>query len=195
MTFVGLIAHNLWTKKLRTALTALAVAIGVLTVVTLSVVTESLRSSAAAVLETGKAEFTVAQKGVDGALNSVIDDAQVRRLQQTPGVRSAVGALVALTELDADNPAFLEIGLAPSSLADFGVRIVAGRPYTADARDEVLLGWRTADNLGKGVGDTIDIAGGPKTVVGVYRTGQAFGDGGAMFPLASLQADERRAAR
>ncbi len=193
MTFFGLIAHNLWTKKLRTALTALAVAIGVLTVVTLTVVTDSLRSSAAAVLETGNADFTVAQKGVDGALNSVIDDAQVGRLQQTPGVRSAVGALVALTDLDADNPAFLEIGLAPSSLADFGVRIVAGRPYTADARDEVLLGWRTADNLGKGVGDTIDIAGGRKTVVGVYRTGQAFGDGGAMFPLVFLQADERRA--
>jgi putative ABC transport system permease protein len=193
VTFLGLIAHNLWTKKLRTVLTALAVAIGVLTVVTLSVVTDSLRSSAAAVLQTGKADFTIAQRGVDGALNSVIDDAQVDRLRRVPGVRSVVGALVVLTELDADNPTFLEIGLEPGSLTDFGVQVVAGRPYTADAKDEVMLGWRTADNLGKHVGDTLDIAGGPKKVVGIYRTGQAFGDGGAMFPLRFLQGDERRA--
>lgn len=193
MTFFGLITHNLWTKKLRTILTSLAVAIGVLTVVTLSVVTQSLRSSAAAVLQTGKADFTVAQRGVDGALNSVIDDAQVARLQGVPGVHTVVGALVVLTKLDADNPAFLEIGLQPDSLTDFGVQIVAGRAYTARATDEVLLGWRAADNLGKRVGDTIDIADGRKTVVGIYRTGQAFGDGGAMFPLIFLQGDERRA--
>jgi len=193
VTFFGLIAHNLWTKKVRTVLTALAVAVGVLTVVTLSVVTQSLRSSAAAVLETGNADFTVAQKGVDGALNSVIDDAQVKRLQQAPGVQSAIGVLVDLAELDADNPAFLEIGIEPASLADFGVHVVAGRAYTANAKDEVLLGWRAADNLGKHVGDSIVIAGGPKTVVGIYRTGQAFGDGGAMFPLVFLQAEERRA--
>jgi putative ABC transport system permease protein len=193
MTFLGLIAHNLWTKRLRTVLTALAVAIGVLTVVTLSVVTQSLRSSAAAVLQTGKADFTVAQKGVDGALNSVIDDAQIARLQATPGVASVVGALVVLADLNADNPNFLEIGLAPESLASFGVNVVAGRPYAASANDEVLLGWRAADNLGKKVGDTLDVAGGTKRIVGIYRTGQAFGDGGAMFPLTYLQGEERRA--
>jgi putative ABC transport system permease protein len=43
------------------------------------------------------------------------------------------------------------------------------------------------------VGDSIDIEGGPKTVVGIYRTGQAFGDAGAMFPLVYLQAQQRRA--
>lgn len=192
MTFVGLIVHNLWTKKLRTVLTALAVAIGVLTVVTLSVVTDSLRSSAAAVLQTGSADFTVAQKGVDGALNSVIDDAQIARLRSTPGVRSVVGALVVLADLNADNPNFLQIGLAPESLEPFGVHVVAGRPYGATADDEVMLGWRAADNLHEHVGDTLDIAGGPKRVVGIIRTGQAFGDGGAMFPLTFLQGEERR---
>ena len=192
MSFVSLIAHNLWTKKVRTVLTAMAVAIGVLTVVTLGVLTESLRGSAAAVLQTGNADFTVAQKGVDGALNSVIDDAQVNRLQHTPGVASAIGALVVLTDLDRDHPAFLEIGLAPESLTPFGVRIVAGRPFSGDASNEVLLGWRAADNLGKHVGDRLDISDGPKTIVGIYNTGQAFGDGGSMFPLTYLQGHERK---
>jgi putative ABC transport system permease protein len=192
MSFVGLVAHNLWTKRVRTALTALAVAVGVLTVVTLGVVTDSLRGSASAVLQTGKADFTVAQKGVDGALNSVVDDAQIERLRGVPGAASVIGALVVLTDLDSGHPAFLEIGLAPESLAPFGVRIVAGRPYSSDATDEVLLGWRAADNLGKHVGDRIDISRGSKTIVGIYNTGQAFGDGGSMFPLTYLQGEERK---
>ncbi len=142
MSFLGLIGHNLWTKKVRTALTALAVAIGVMTVVTLGVATDSLRSSAAAILQTGNADFTIAQKGVDGALNSVIDDAQVVRLRDEPGVANVIGALIVLENLDGDNPNFLEIGLEPASLTPFGVRIVAGRAYPATATDEVMLGWR-----------------------------------------------------
>ncbi len=193
MSFLGLIGHNLWTKKVRTALTALAVAIGVMTVVTLGVATDSLRNSAAAILETGNADFTIAQKGVSGVLHSVIDDAQVVRLRDEPGVANVIGALIALENLDGDNPDFIEIGLEPSSLTPFGVRIVAGRAYQAAANDEVMLGWRAADNLGKRVGDTVDIAGGPKTIVGIYNTGQAFGDGGAMLPLSFLQGEERKA--
>ncbi|HZP28501.1 MAG TPA: ABC transporter permease [Acidimicrobiia bacterium] len=192
MSFLGLITHDLWTKKLRTFFTALAVAVGVATVVTLGVVTDSLRSSAAAVLQTGKADFTVAQKGVDDALSSTIDDAQMARIRSTPGVATAVGALVVLENLDADNPAFLEIGLDPASLAPFGVHVVAGQPYSATASDQVMLGWRAADNLGLHVGDTVTMADGPKHVVGIFRTGQAFGDAGAMFPLTFLQGEERK---
>ena len=69
---------------------------------------------------------------------------------------------------------------------------MGGRAYSRDAADEVILGWRAADNLGKHVGETIDISGGPKTIVGIYNTGQAFGDGGAMLPLTFLQGDERK---
>jgi len=190
--FLGFIGHNLRTKWLRTLLTGFAVAIGVLTVVTLAVVTESLRASAAEILQTGNADFTVAQKGVDGALNSVIDDAQVNRLAATPGVRSAIGALVVLENLDSANPNFLEIGLAPDALTEFGVHVVAGRAYDAAATDEVMLGWRAAENLDKHVGDTVTMARGPKKVVGIFRTGQAFGDGGAMLPLRFLQGEERK---
>ncbi len=124
MSFVGLILHNLSARKVRTALTAFAVAVGVITVVTLGVVTHSLRTTAAAVLKTGRADFTVAQKGVSDVTNSVIDDAQVQRLSRYPGVASAVGTLIAFVRLDADNPLFLEIGLASDRLAEFGVQVV-----------------------------------------------------------------------
>jgi putative ABC transport system permease protein len=187
VTFLGLMVHNVSTRLVRSMLTAFAVAIGVMTVVTLGLVTSSLRDSAAAVLQVGKADFTVAQKGVTDVLNSTIDDKQVKRVASYPGVTSAVGVFIRTTKLDKANPLFLEIGIPPRDLTPFGVSVVSGRPFTATAPNEVMLGWRIADDLGKHVGDPFVLDGHRYTVVGIFRTGQVFGDGGAMLPLVTLQ--------
>ena len=62
LSFFRLIVHNLATRRVRTILTAAAVAISVMAIVTLSVVTTSLQRSAASVLQTGRADFAVAQR-------------------------------------------------------------------------------------------------------------------------------------
>jgi putative ABC transport system permease protein len=54
-----------------------------------------------------------------------------------------------------------------------------------------MLGWRAARALHKRVGDTVDI-GGQFRVTGVFRTGQALGDAGAMFPLVPFQTAQRQ---
>jgi putative ABC transport system permease protein len=194
MSFVGLIAHNLGTRRVRTILTAFAVAISVMAVVTLGIVTESLKSSAAEVLATGTADFTVAQKSVADVLSSVVTEAQVERIAATPGVMSAVGILVAATKYDNAHPLFLEIGVAPQSLAPFGVRVVSGTAYSATAATDIMLGWQAAEDLGKRVGDTLVLDSKRYQVVGIYSTKQVFADSASMFPLATLQAMERKPA-
>ena len=194
LSFVGLIVHNLGTRRVRTALTALAVAIAVMAVVTLSVLTDSLKSSAAEVLSAGNADFTVAQKSVSDLLNSVVTDTQVAKIASTPGVASAVGVLVATIKLDPAHPLFLEIGITPESLSPFGVHVVAGRAYDGTAPDEVMLGWQAADEFGKKVGSSIVMDGNRLRVVGIYSTGQVFADSASMMPLAILQARERKPA-
>ncbi len=192
LTFVGLVAHNVGVKKLRLAMASLAVAIGVMTVVTFSIVNHSLRASALALLQTGRADFTVAQKGVSDLLNSNVDDASLRQIEATPGVADATGVLVGTTKLNSANPLFLEIGIRPGDLASFGVTVVSGRPFGADAADEVMLGWRAARNLGAKAGDVITIDGTPYRIVGTFSTGQALGDAGAMLPLVPFQATQRQ---
>jgi putative ABC transport system permease protein len=192
MTFLALVLHNVGVKKLRLALTALAVAIGVVTVVALGVVTSSLESSELAIMQTGHADFTIAQKGVSDILNSSIDQSRVTSIAAEPGVAGVVGALIGSTRLNAANPLFLEIGLDPAQLAAFGVTVVAGRPFTASATDEVLLGWRAAENLGKQVGDRLQLDSRSYRVAGIYSTGQALGDAGAMLPLAWFQTYQRQ---
>ena len=73
---------------------------------------------------------------------------------------------------------FLEIGIRPGDLANFGVTVVSGVAYSPDANDEIMLGWRAAANLG---GDQLRIGGTPYRIVGLYSTGQALGDTGATF--------------
>ena len=191
MTFFALIIHNLWRKKARSIGLALAVAIAVMTVVVLDVTSSGLEQSAAAIISVGKADLTVLQKGAADTLSSTIDRQELARIGQTPGVANVVGVLVETQHINADNPVFIEIGINPGDLAAFGVKIVAGRPYTQTATSEVLLGWRAAANLGLRIGDQFRANGTSNTVVGIYSTGNSFGDAGAMFPLPAIQGYNR----
>ena len=70
--------------------------------------------------------------------------------------------------------------------------VVAGRPFAAAATNELMLGWRAAENLGLHVGDTLRVGDRTYRVAGIYSTGQALGDTGAMFPLAWFQTYQRQ---
>jgi putative ABC transport system permease protein len=191
VTFFELIAHNVWSRKARSLGLAAAVAIAVMAVVTLDVTSSGLEQSAASIISIGKADFSVVQQGESDILTSTIDKSELARIQSTPGVASAVGVLVETAHINADNPDFIEIGIDPSDLAAFGVTVVKGRPYSGTATNEVMLGWRAASNLGLTVGDQFKADGATNTVVGIFSTGNAYGDSGAMFPLAAVQGVNR----
>lgn len=190
MTFVGLIFHNVKAHKLRAGLTAAAVAIGVMAVLALGVLTTSLRSAAAGILEVGKADFTIVQKGSD-PLNSSIQERDLEEMAATSGVESLVGALLVTDRYDAAHPAIIEVGLAPQAQGPFGVVLLDGRSYGENAPDEVMLGVSLARDLSKGVGERLEIGGKSRKVVGIYRTGISFGDSTMMFPLSTLQAENQ----
>jgi len=192
MSFLALIARNVFTHKLRSSLTGVAVAIGIMTVVALGVLTHSLRVTAISVLRTGEADFTVAQKGVSDVVYSALDDAQVERIKSYPAVESAVDVLIAAVKLDANHPFFLELGIPPDQLENFGVQVVDGKAYDADATDQVMLGYRAAGDLHKSVGDMITIDTLDFHVVGIYSVGNVFGDSASMLPLTMLQGRERK---
>lgn len=192
LTFASLVLHNVGAKKLRLVLTSLAIAVGVMAVVSLGVLTTSLENSDLAIMQMGRADFTISQKGVDDVLASNINQSTLQSIAATPGVGAATGVLISTVRLNSNNPLFLEIGIRASDLANFGVTVVAGRPFAAGAADQIMLGWRAASNLGVGVGGRLAIQGVSYLVVGLYSTGQAQGDSGAMFPLTQLQTLKRQ---
>jgi len=192
MYFASLIVLNVVSRKVRSILTAVAVAISIMTVVTMGVLTHSLRQSAIAVLRTGTADFSIAQEDVSDVIYSSIDERSVTELRSYSGVESVVGVLVAPFRLDEDHPFFLQLGVPPQELEAFGVHVVEGRAYEASAPDEAMLGFRAAREFNKHVGDHMLLDGDDFQIVGIYSTGQVFGDSAAMMPLVTLQARERK---
>jgi putative ABC transport system permease protein len=194
VAFFALIVRNVLRHKVRSLLTALGVAIAIMAVFALGVLTHSLRQTAISILRTGTADFTVGQKGVSDVLHSSLDESEVARLASYPEVQSVVGVLVAGVELDKDHPFFLQLGIDPDKLAEFGVQVVAGDPYRPEATDEIMLGYRAMRDLNKGIGDTLYVEDQEQEfrVVGIFSTGQVFGDSASMLPLPALQALERK---
>ncbi len=182
---------NLLAKKGRSLGLAAAVAFAVMIVVTLAVTSSGLEQSATAIISIAKANFAVAQKGVSDLLSSTIDASERARIAKVPGVARAVGVLVATEKINAENPVFIEIGINPSDLGPFGVTILAGHAFAADATNQCMLGWRAAANLGLHVGSKFAADGTVNTVTGIYSTGNSFGDSAAMFPLTAEQAYNR----
>ena len=188
MTFVGLLAHNVWRRRLRAVVTATAVAIGVTAVMALGVLTSSLRETAVAVLQIGKADFSVSQEGASDVLYSTMSKQEIDAIRATKGVKSAIGVFVRTGRINAAHPFFIQIGLDPRDEAGYGVQVVDGRSFTADATDEMMLGWRAAKDFGVGVGDRFKLEERTFRVVGIFSTNNPIGDGGGMFPVTELQA-------
>ena len=192
MDFLAFLVRGVWAKKARSLGLILAITFAVLVVVTLDVSSNSLKKSAAAVISVGKANITVAQKGGSNVPSSGIDDNEVARLRWVPGVTSAVGVLVETERINTSNPSFLEFGIAPQDLTAFGVTVVARHPSTADATNQVMLGWRPAANLNLHVGSRFYAQHTWNTVtMGIFSTSNALGDADAMFALPSVQTCNR----
>ena len=193
MSFLGLIFRNVAARRLRSALTAAAVAIAVMAVVALGTLTLSLKQSATGILKVGSADLTLAQRHVDNVLNSTISSEDIQRVAKVPGVETAIGALVQLDRYDGNNPEVVQVGLAPRAQSQFGVVILSGRSYQATNAHEVMLGYALASSINKGVGDHLTMDGGSYLVTGLYRTNISFGNSTMMFPLPILQGRYQKA--
>jgi putative ABC transport system permease protein len=192
VSFLGLIASNLWSRRARSTFTTIALLLAVSSVVTLGILTTSLKSSALAVLRTGKADFTVAQKDAADILASSLDHQDLDAIRSYPEVASAVGVFIQIEKLDPAHPLFLLIGIPPQDLSAFGVHVVAGSAYGATAPNSLMLGYRAARDFSKHVGDVFTFSRNTYRVTGIYSIGNAFGDAAAMLPLPTLQAYERQ---
>jgi len=191
MPFFMLIFRNLLRQRIRTLLTALGISLGITTVVALGVVTHSLKATAEDILHAGGADFAIGQSGSADLSFSTLTEEQLEDVAAYPEVNHAIGVLMAFSSLGS-NPYFVQLGIEPSDLEHFDVPLLEGRYLARGATDEMLLGEEGASQLDKNLGDTVELKDRTFTVVGIYRTGNVWEDGGAILPLATVQEYERK---
>lgn len=179
-----MILANLWRRKTRTLLTVLGIAVGVATVVALSAFGEGLATGFERVFASSTADLTVSEAEAVMLFMSTVDEAVGDDLRQLGPVAEVAGRSVNIINLP-DVPYFILAGEDPRGFAIAHYRLIAGGPLTG--RKQVLIGRTTAENFHKGVGDAFVLNEVIFRVAGIYETGEALEDGGAVISLADAQ--------
>lgn len=181
---------NLWRRKVRSLLTILGSAVGVAAIVAMTTFADGLVDAFSEISSTAEADITVSQADAMILLMSAVDDSIGRELAAIRGVDAVVGTAAGVVQVQGV-PYFLVLGEDPRGFLISHYRIVAGEPIRG--RDEIMLGVLTARNHDKLVGDKFGIGDRRYTVVGIYETGAAFEDGGAVIALSdAVLAFDRR---
>ena len=184
-----MIWKNLFRRKGRTLLTLFGIAIGVSAIIALGAMAAGMRAGYDAMATGSDADLVLTQESAMDVTMGGLDESARDQLLGWPEVVAVDGALVGNVQAE-DSPYFYIYGYDPEGFAITHFRIVDGQALDEARRvrgKPLLLGQAAADSMGKGVGDTLRITGGAFRIVGIYETGSAFEDGGAVMPLDEAQ--------
>ena len=184
-----MIWKNLFRRKGRTLLTLFGIAIGVSAIIALGAMAAGMRAGYDAMATGSDADLVLTQESAMDITMGGLEESVAEQLLGWPEVVEVDGALVGNVQAE-DSPYFYIYGYDPEGFAIDHFRIVEGEALDEARRvrgKPILLGRTAADSLEKGVGDTLRITGGAFRIVGIYETGSAFEDGGAVMSLDEAQ--------
>ena len=184
-----MILKNLFRRRGRTILTLLGISIGVAAIVALGAMAEGIRAGYTAMVSGSQADLVLTQAGMMDITMGGVEETVADQLRAWPEVTDVDGMLMGNVQAE-DAPYFFIFGYAPQGFAIAHFRIVEGEGL-AEVRGvrgkPLILGRGAAQSLGKEVGDALRITGGAFRIVGIYETGDAFEEGGAVIALEEAQ--------
>jgi putative ABC transport system permease protein len=189
MWFGTLILKNVVRRPLRSALTVIAIAIAICAVVSLVGIARGFQQSLADLYERVGVDLIVVRSGGRQRLNSALDARLGDKIRALPGVKDVLPGLVdVLSFSDYGIYSVILQGWVPETAAFEHLKMESGRMLTRKDRKAVMLGTLLAKNLGKKVGDTIDLLEDEQfTIVGIYESFNVYENGAMIIPLDQLQ--------
>jgi len=189
-----MILKNLLRRKTRTILTVVGIAIGIGAIVALVALSRGLVANYAEVTAKSDADLVVSKVREAGQAmefgDPLFDERVAEQLRVMPEVRAVAGLLYTIVPVS-ELPYFVIFGYDPDEFAISHFKIIEGDSLTTSrARGggkPLILGRIAAENLHKGIGDTLRIYGRIYRVVGIYETGVVMEDGGAVLALDEVQ--------
>jgi putative ABC transport system permease protein len=190
LTPAGMICRNLYRQPLRTSLTVLGVAIGVISMVAITAVVRGMWAASQKSVHAGGTDLLVFQSGVAWDVFSVLDEAKTRtELLNTPGVESVAAALTHMSPVEG-KPFFIVFGIHCSEFSSSQDRLVEGRLIQSE--NEAILGRMAQSALKKKVGDHVTVSGKRFNIVGVFESDVVFYSGAILIDLPALQKITKR---
>ena len=186
-----MIYKNLIRRKGRTILAVLGISIGVAAIIGLGALTEGLQAGYGSVLTGSEADLVLRDADTLDLLVSSIDEQVGQELMVMPEVSAVSPMIQGLVQAESALYFFV-FGYPEGSFALERFQLIDGFPlYSREANEmrgkPIMLGSVAAESYNVGVGGSLRIGETAYRVVGIYETGEAFEDGGAIIRLANAQ--------
>ena len=179
---------NLRRRPARSLLTITGLAVAVATVVSLVGVAESFESSFLALYTRRGGDLVVQRRGGTVQLSKGIPLTLGDRIRQLPNAGQVIGGLMDMVAFE-DRDLFMVIvnGWEPDCPVLDRVQVTAGRRLRAGDKNCIMLGRILAANLGKSVGDVVDVYSQPFRVIGLFESFSVYENGAVFMLLDDLQ--------
>ena len=186
--FSSLIAKNVLHRPVRTVLTTVGLAVAISAVIILVGISWNFENSFLAIYSTKGIDLVVVRAGASNQLSSSLDIKMEEKLRKIEGVADVAPSLVDTVGFEDKNlVSVLVDGWVPGSILFRGIRLLEGRELEPGDKKAVMLGRVLALTLEKKAGDSVNIAGDPFQVVGIFESDSWFENGSLTMPLATLQ--------
>jgi ABC-type lipoprotein release transport system permease subunit len=172
-------------------LTILGIGIGVAAIIGLGAFANGLEGGYRSMLTGSKADLILSQPDIMDISYSSVDESIGAELQAAPEVSEVSGMLQGFAQVE-NEPIFFVFGHPLDSFALGRFQIVEGvglddRELRHAHGKPILLGSAAAEVMDKEVGDTLRVIGSSYRIAGIYETGDAFEDSGALLDLEEAQ--------
>ncbi len=189
MSFLTFVLKNLFRRRVRTVLTLVGVSLAVGAVVALVGVSNGLESAFLDLYDRRGVDLVVVKAGVTERLTSALDERLGEKIAQVPGVRDVAWGLMDVVSFqDLDLFAVVVQGWPDDTFMLQDLKLLEGRSLRPGDGRVVMLGKILAKNMGKKLGDQVEIIEDePFEVIGIFESFSVYENGSMIVPLGELQ--------
>lgn len=186
-----MVFKNLLRRKGRTLLAVLGISIGVAAIVALGTLADGLLAGYSSVLSGSDADLVISEPNAYDIIMSTVDEGLGPELQAMPEIAATSALIQGMIQTD-QSPYFFIFAYSEDSFVFKRFNIIEGVDlYSREARAvsgrPMLIGTAAAEAFDKGLGDTMRLGGSTYRIVGIYETGVAFEEGGAVLRIDDAQ--------
>jgi putative ABC transport system permease protein len=182
LSFTGFAWKNLWRRRLRTLLTLGGIAMAIGAFVALVGFSRSFETEWMRLYSSSGTDMVVVEKTF---LETSLDERAINKIRDMSFVEQATPMIFNMMDLTPEVNAIV-FGWVSNSYDFNSITFKSGTKFE-DGKAELILGDTLADNLGKKVGDTLELQGKAFTVTGIYHGGSALEASAVIMPLDQLQ--------
>jgi putative ABC transport system permease protein len=188
MWLISIAAKNLTRRLTRTLLTVFGLSVAVGAVVALRGISQGFESTFVHLYRHQNVDLVVQRAGGTVQLSLGLDEGLEQKIEALPHVHQVIAGLMDVVAFEKyDLFAVIVNGWPPDSPVLARETMLSGRRLQAGDTHKIMLGKVLAGNLGKKVGDQLDVYSEPFEVVGIFESFSVYENGAVFILLSELQ--------